>query len=96
MKYLCENCVNFPCSKDMHMMQTSCPVYSPKPKTTNYDRIRSMSVEKLAEFVDNIIEYWGKWCPDDAPVDPKTLECLRNGGECRLCVLDWLKQEVEA
>ena len=63
-------------------------------KQTNADRIRSMTDEELAEWIDNDVEYWGKWCHDDAPVDPQTLDCLRNGGECSLCILDWLKEEA--
>lgn len=64
-----------------------------KPQT-NADRIRAMTDEELADWLNNDVEYWGKWCHDDAPVDQETLDCLRNGGECRLCILDWLKEEA--
>lgn len=53
-----------------------------------------MTDEELAGWIDNDVAFWGKWCPNDAPINPVTHECMRNGGECRLCILDWLKQEV--
>ena len=73
---------------------TRCGNEEPKP-ITNADRIRAMTDEELADWLNNDVEYWGKWCHDDAPVDQETLDCLRNGGECRLCILDWLKEEAK-
>lgn len=69
--------------------------YEAKQKPiTNADRIRAMTDEELADWLNNDVEYWDKWCHDDAPVDQETLVCLRSGGECRLCILDWLKEEA--
>ena len=56
---------------------------------TNVDRIRSMRVEELAEFLANA--YWSV-CKEDVPVDPETEECM---GSCKQCWLDWLKRKEE-
>ena len=62
------------------------------PKTKG-DHLRSMSDEELAEWID---EFWSApWCPDEPPVDSETTQCLLHDGDCRLCILDWLRQEVE-
>ena len=75
----CEDC------KDYDKWQTT--------KQTNADRIRSMSDEKLAHFID---EFWSApWCPDEPPIDSETKECMMHEGECELCILDWLKQEAD-
>ena len=51
-KYLCDRCVRYPCSENETKLMTLCPAYSPKPKpTTNADRIRAMSDEKLANWL---------------------------------------------
>ena len=61
-----------------------------KPQT-NADRVRAMSDEELAKWID---EFWSApWCPDDPPVDPETKRCLLHDGDCRLCILDWLREE---
>lgn len=51
---------------------------------TNADRIRMMTVEELAEFLDIVFD---PWC--DA-------RC-KNGVEisCQDCILEWLKKESE-
>lgn len=85
MKYLCESCVNFPCTKDMNMLALSCPVYSPEPKPiTNADRIRSMTDEELAEHMGDV-QTWGG-CPNHG-----ARNCTEN---CADCWLDWLREEV--
>ena len=62
------------------------------PVKTQGDSIRAMSDEELAEWID---EFWSAaWCPDEPPVDPETKQCLLHDGDCRLCILDWLRQEV--
>lgn len=66
-----------------------------KKPITNADRIRAMTDAELANWIDNDVAFWGKWCPNDAPVDPETKDCLRNGGECSRCILDWLKEEAD-
>lgn len=50
---------------------------------TNADRIRGMSDEELAEFMDN-------GCDVIAPSE----NCTKAFYECKKCWLDWLKQEV--
>lgn len=61
-------------------------------KKTKADRIRAMSNEELATFID---EFWSSpWCPDEPPINTDTLECLMHDDDCKLCILDWLKQEV--
>ena len=68
------------------MSKTNC-------QKTKADRIRAMSDEELAEFID---EFWNAvWCPDDPPIDFDAKKCLMHDGNCQLCILDWLKQEVE-
>ena len=67
-------------------------VRNKKQPTTNADKLRAMSDEELAEWID---EFWSApWCPDDPPVDPETKCCLLHDGDCRLCILDWLRQGV--
>ena len=64
-----------------------CKQYKPD-YTTNADRIRAMSDEELAEFIDrcemNDIDYAKTFCD------------LCNGQyECDQCRLDWLQQPAE-
>lgn len=57
------------------------------PKTmTNADRIRSMTDEELAEFIE------GAMCPPQCCVK-RVYECQKN--ECVPCWLAWLKEEVK-
>jgi hypothetical protein len=70
----------------MHMMQLSCPFYSPEPKPiTNADRIRAMSDDELAE-----------WCF----IITYNVACYYQGDEklkypvSPLGWLDWLREEV--
>ena len=65
--------------------------YRPKP-ITNYDRIISKTPEELATWIDDYAAY--AWCPVEAPIDPETHECLVHDGDCRLCILDWLRKEA--
>ena len=62
-----------------------------KPQT-NYDRIVSKTPEELATWIDDYAAY--AWCPVDAPIDQETHECLVHDGDCRLCILDWLRKEA--
>ena len=50
---------------------------------TNADRIRSMSDEELAKFVDGKL------------VCPPARECSQVCGDCAACWLQWLQQPVE-
>lgn len=51
---------------------------------TNADRIRAMTDEELWHFLED----WGisKWCPHKKCGDME---------DCRDCIYDWLKKEVE-
>lgn len=65
-------------------MVIKVPVIVGKPKKqTNADRIRSMSDEELAVFIDHV-----SGCP------PRHEDCIESG-DCEACWLDWLKQEAK-
>lgn len=66
-------------------------VIVPKPKT-NADKIRSMTDEKLAEFIYK--SGYGS-CPQ-IPVCPQFAsgKMPYTEDKCKACWLDWLKQEV--
>lgn len=85
MKFLCDNCEKYPCDDNAIKLMKYCPVYSPKPKPqTNADRIRAMTDEELAEYMCRP----QRVCPvDDCE------ECYADN--CRKCILEWLKKEVE-
>lgn len=54
-------------------------------RPTNADRIRAMSDEELAEFIENDPMY--DICPNDCFEDPDR--------PCKVCVLKWLKEEYK-
>lgn len=57
---------------------------------TNYERIKNMSVEEMAEYFDNQIQYCdGCWLP--------YILCKKynKGINCSRAWLEWLNQEVE-
>lgn len=57
---------------------------------TNENKIKSMSVEKLAEFIDDIYREGKRFV--DPPYCKKP--CTKHVDyPCRLCVEEWLKQE---
>lgn len=74
----------------LHITHCPCEDYNPvkKPKT-NADRIRSMTDEELAEFLD-------RWELGDIDY-AKTFCDLCNGQfDCHNdCLVDWLKQECD-
>lgn len=79
----CESCKNkkdWPCPNTCGYMGT-CDGWEPNP-ITNYDRLRTMSMEKLADLVT------GDMCEllCGAP-----LVCE---GQCKQKMLDWLRQEA--
>ena len=85
----CNNLVNDWCEKVIDSpdqdMQRDCQYFCEK---TNADRIRAMSDEELADFIDRCemsdIDYAKTFCD------------LCNGQyECDQCRLDWLKQPAE-
>ena len=55
-------------------------------KQTNADRIRAMTDEELAEYIDKHTSE-AMWCKNPP------LECPE-GEECVKCILDWLRQEA--
>ena len=59
-----------------------------KQAITNYDKIRNMTVEEMAEFIVNRNDCEG--CPCD--VDDKDY-C--KGGSCNASVMAWLESESE-
>lgn len=61
-----------------------CPQEISKP-ITNADYIRAMSDEELAEFIGCDPMY--NICPNDCQND--------SDRPCKVCALDWLKQEME-
>ena len=56
-----------------------CPIPTPK---TNADRIRAMTDEELAEFMNN-------GCDAIAPSE----NCTKAFYECKQCWIDWLRRE---
>lgn len=57
-------------------------------KKTNADRIRSMTDEGLAGWIDTVFGDC-EWCrPEKIDDDCETRDC-------KLCVLDWLKEEAD-
>ena len=60
----------------------------PKPQT-NADRIRAMSDEELAKWIDWLFGRC-EWCDTDKMA---TDDC--NDVECTSCILEWLKQPAE-
>lgn len=68
--------------------------YVHRPIATNADRIRAMSDEELAKWLE--VEFLKcPWCKEDAPVDPVTKECLVPHQFCWECTLDWLRSPAE-
>lgn len=79
-KYLCDRCARYPCSDNPTKLMKYCPEYEPKPKpTTNADRIRAMSDEELAQFIER----------SDCP--PHDGICDKDNITCSKCWLDWLQ-----
>ena len=65
-----------------------CPLYNAKPQT-NADRIRAMSDEELAKWIDWLFGRC-EWCDTDKMASN---DC--NDVECTHCILEWLKQPAE-
>ena len=61
--------------------------YEPKPHT-NYDRIRNMTDEEMAEWAATVANQGGGSCA------PGHYDCTGRDN-CVECWLDWLKQEAE-
>lgn len=70
-----------------------CEEYSSKYVTTNADRIRRMTDEKLAKFIQEDV-FAEPWCSDDVPYVLGS-GCQLIDKDCGKCALKWLKQEAE-
>lgn len=68
----------------------SCKV-TKKPIATNADKIRAMSDEELAEFLEDWDFCYG-WCPFGMANAPYSPECPQN---CEELLLSWLQQPAE-
>ena len=94
--------IKCPCGLRNHMEEedckkTNCNACCPLTKPqTNADRIRAMSDEELAKFIDGCYaKYSCDYCPNGKNV---TLRELCNGERCKPkngMILDWLKQPVQ-
>ena len=85
---ICDGCQHYPCTTTEEKMVVSCPAFSYRPKPrTNYDRIRDMSVEEMAEMISTYLDC--AECRNMIGYKP-----CRNGACCPDFWLDWLKQEV--
>lgn len=86
-KHIDESGKKYPCSECDSIAND---LFEPKKKT-NADRIRSMNIEDLAEFLPIVSDFMCK------PTD-KCMENIFNHGECekrKECALKWLQSEVE-
>lgn len=82
----CAECVDFvECSKknNLTIKRKRCPMAKVEYVQTNADRIRAMSDEELADFIDEPILCKGHGLGD----------CMSKG--CNKCILEWLKQPAE-
>ena len=66
------------------------PPYLDYPKErkpqTNADRIRAMTDEELASFIDHI---------SGCPPKREDCDCIESEDDCEACWLDWLRQEAK-
>ena len=60
--------------------------------TTNADRIRAMTDEELAEWLDNMVLNCGG---NNVPCSAFCPTNIEGSADCRTAWLDWLKQEVD-
>lgn len=56
-----------------------------KIKQTNFDRIKAMSVEEMADFLDNHL--LGHYCNYD--------RCMKHTDDCEKCIKAYLESEVQ-
>lgn len=89
----CADCVTRNCMFRNRSADDVCRWFTPKKPQTNADKIRQMSDEELADFLENGV-FAMPWCnATEEEVDPDTLKCKR--WDCVTCALDWLQQEVD-
>lgn len=87
----CENCKKYEDCKSGSGLTWPCGAYAPKI-VTNADRIRAMSDEELAEFLENVHNSPCETCCDNL------YWCRRNNAPepaCKNHFADWLRQPVE-
>ena len=90
---ICDDCLNAECvwrapSWGIDPPVMDCPDKK-VPPTTNADRVRSMTDEELAKWLD--YEYGRcEWCNIDKI---GTDDC--SDVDCTACILDWLKEEYK-
>ena len=86
----CKDCMGFGWGecKTAGENEVACKDFERKPKLTNADRIRQMTDEELAEFLDKDASYTCRICTRR---DAKDSCC---DYVCKECVTKWLKQEV--
>ena len=92
----CSNCKHtnktedeFPCSVCVHRYTDK---YEPVTKT-NYDRIKSMSVEEMAEFFEGHFDC--NFCPESERLsDSPLLKYEKCDEKCIYHITQWLLQEV--
>lgn len=94
----CKDCKHFmtDCNfskvdKNMQAMEDfiACKHFKPKNET-NADKIRNMSDEELAEFLNGVEEYGISSQYIDVPCD-----CCCEKTECDACWKEWLQSEAE-
>ena len=61
---------------------------------TNYEKIKSMNVDKMAEFLENNFEMRCELCPHNV-VDDQGRCDLGFGFDCIAAIKAWLKAESE-
>ena len=86
----CEKCLYYKTKQECNLCNRLSSVVDNYPAftpNTNYDRIRNMSVDELAENIFNIFERTRCMLP---------VECDGRVGKvgCQECIKEWLKSEV--
>lgn len=63
---------------------------------TRLDKLKTMTAEEFAHWLNNDFMKCG-WClgGEEDYADPLTNRCTYNGGDCDICVSNWLKEELE-
>lgn len=83
----CKDCGHESCGNRGKNYRLVCCSYKSTPKTaTNADRIRDMTDEELAEFIGR--DPMHDICPNNCQNDLDR--------PCKMCVLDWLRQEAKS
>ena len=73
---------------------TPCQLTGELPKQSNADRIRNMTDEELAKFIESVQCYAHGWCEKCSSMNGDYCNGIRVN-EPDADILDWLKQSVE-